>query len=329
MSLQTSSSLSSNKPQTPVQFSILNYNVNFVYTRDGLGDSNSMMVYKAILESGADLVCLQETHQGYEQFLLNYNNQELARLYPYHVFYTHGGSGGMALLSKFEFVENSEECLTLRENGVEGSWFPMHLNRVRVPIGKHSTLNHSTEFVEIQLVNIHLRPPLNDDGSATLWTAYMTNQYRLNEVQYLVSHFEKKKILQSSTEPLTSGDHTKIFKQPRIPIIMLGDYNEHDHDPALTFLTKECLYRNESTETLTPLFRDALNEFVPQTRETHRWPLKFLWGKITYWSYKRLDHCVYSVNNLKCTSCKVMDGYEDNASDHQPVLSTFALEFFQ
>lgn len=184
--------------------------------------------------------------------------------------------------TQFELVENSEECLALKENGVEGSWFPMHLHRVRLPLETISSILQNTtitnekhlasnakptpqEFIEIQLVNIHLRPPLNDNGSATLWTAYLTNKYRLNEVQYLISHFEKEKILIPIHSIRRQHDNI-IFKKPNIPIIMLGDYNEHDHDSALTFLTKECLYKHEEgTQTLVPLFRDALNEFVPQT----------------------------------------------------------------
>ena len=184
----------------------------------------------------------------------------------------------------------------------------MHLIKVRVP---YMNSNDDSNIQEVLIVNIHLRPPLNDDGSATLWTAYVTNKYRLSEVQYLMSHFVK-----SGSVNVISSEENKY--DVKMPIIMLGDYNEHDDDPALQHLTKTCCDENNFT-----IFRDALKEHVDSKRETHRWPLKFLGGYITYWSYKRLDHCVYSVKYLDCTGCKVIDGYEDNASDHQPCLSNF------
>ncbi|EFC46583.1 predicted protein [Naegleria gruberi] len=299
---------------------ILNYNVNFVYATKSKLESNALFVFHALFRSEADVICLQETHAGYESAFkqikwkdvrnldqnLNGNldekfkeEQSLISLYPHYVFYNHGAAGGMAFLSKYEFLENSQ--ITLATNAkdqygkkvVDGSWFPMHLITVKVP--EKTTGN----VKQVLLVNVHLRPPLNDDGSASLWTARMTNVYRLNEIKYLYNYLEGIGIIS--------------FGNTTCPIVILGDYNEHDNDPSCEFLK------------LSNLFQDALNEFVPQNRETHRWPLKFVWGLYTYWWHKRLDHCVYSKQFFKCLDCKVIDGYEMNASDHQPVLTT--LEF--
>jgi len=285
------------------QLIVCNYNVNFVFTRDGLGDDNSKQVFNALMESDADVICLQETHGGFEQFLLTYSQGQLTKSYPHYVFYHHGGAGGQAFFSKFPFVPGSEQIIELKQNGVEGSWFPMHLISVNVTKNGKSSV--------VQFVNVHLRPPLNDDGSAHLWTAYITNRFRLGEVRYLMEKLEEQGVV-------TLSENKEQIEGVKNAMIILGDYNEHDNDPALSWLTN----KNQSNK---QVFRDALKDYVPSSRETHRWPIKLMWGYVTYWSHKRLDHCVYSVDSLQCTNCKVLDGYEDNASDHQPIVSTFKL----
>lgn len=67
-------------------------------------------------------------------------------------------------------------------------------------------------------------------------------------------------------------------------------------------------------------FVDALHEKVPSSIETHRWPLWIFTLK------KRLDHILYSSANFVCLDCKVVKGYEEGASDHQPVVAKFAFK---
>ena len=136
----------------------------------------------------------------------------------------------------------------------------------------------------LQVANCHLRPPVNADGSAGMATARLTDQYRLGEARQLL-------------ERLTLGN----------PTVILGDFNESDGAPALAHLQED------------GAFRDALGEFVPKERETHRWPLGSLVMK------KRLDHILYQPARLECVQCYVISGYEENASDHQPVQAYFKM----
>ncbi|KAL9643065.1 hypothetical protein ABK040_003866 [Willaertia magna] len=317
----------SNNHHLTNSFSILTYNVNFVYTRDGKGDDNSKKIFKALLESNADIICLQETHPGFETFLLNYQNKQLSNIYPFIIFRHHGGSGGMAFLSKFKILENSLQYIQLERE--KGSWFPMYLIQIELfNYGNDIIVNNIVNNKIIQIVNVHLRPPLNDDGSAQLWTASFTNSYRLEEIKYLLNYLQNNNLLYSSK----NNNNTTIIDNNnyslKYPTIILGDFNENEFAPGITFLTNELtvdckVNNNEKNEN--KLFRDALKEFVPFKRETHRWPFYLPFGFI-YWSHKRLDHCIYSPYLLNCNDCKVIDGYENGASDHQPVLSSFTLK---
>jgi len=255
---------------------VLTYNVNFALARRGR-DSNAQNVINAIKESNADVVALQETHAGFEKLL----REDFSEIYPYQLYHhdARGGAGGQAFLSKMKFGQ--KDVIHVQEE-IEGSWFPVHVVDVLLP---GDATQNGTE--KLRLINVHLRPPVNPDGSAHILTARNTNKFRLAEVKRI-------------------AEHVQWHKKPELPTIILGDFNENDGAPALSWLQANFG------------FVDALHEFVPQNRETHRW--RILWG---YWLLlKRLDHLLYS--NMNCHSCQVIDGYEENASDHQPVLGEFS-----
>ena len=255
---------------------VLTYNVNFALARRTELDDRGKCVIQAITESNADIVVLQETHAGFELFF----RDAFVETYPHQYYHNHPAAGGQAFLSKFPFGEHKQIHV---QKEIEGSWFPINIMQVILP-------NSEKEERILQLVNVHLRPPVNPDGSAFIFTARNTNKYRLAEVQYLA-------------EQLHWNDEGLKY-----PTLILGDFNENDSSPALTYL--------ENTFKMV----DALKEYVPGNRETHRW--RILYG---YWLLKkRLDHILYS-EDIKCSDCHVIDGYEENASDHQPVLATIKL----
>ncbi|KAL6080028.1 Endo/exonuclease/phosphatase domain-containing protein [Balamuthia mandrillaris] len=278
-------------------FSVLTYNVNFAYAqRPSRVDPEAVRVAAALreLDEEVDVACLQETHAGWTTFLASspHGAPEFVspQRRPYKaVVNVSGGAGGIVVYSKLPILRHS--TLFPKEDGIKGSWFPMWLGELQLA-------SKGQRNKTIILAVVHLRPPLEDDGSAGIFTARRTNPIRRAELQYLAQRIEQFAAASSPTR--SSG-----------PVIVVGDFNEHDSAPGIQSIQQRLH------------LRDALNEFVPPNRETHRWP--FLKG--LYISKKRLDHVLYSSAKevLTCQACRVVDGYEEGASDHQPVVARFGV----
>eukprot|EP01012_Entosiphon_sulcatum_P059106 TRINITY_DN833_c0_g1_i1.p1 TRINITY_DN833_c0_g1~~TRINITY_DN833_c0_g1_i1.p1 ORF type:complete len:286 (+),score=44.44 TRINITY_DN833_c0_g1_i1:25-858(+) len=126
---------------------VLSYNVNFGSCYDPSlqvgSDHNREQVARAIAESSADVVCLQETHSGWEHFLW----ERLHDTYPLQRFHNPDAwlAGGIALLLRPGVILRD---LQLVPPAVEGSFFAPLVAKVQVG-----------ETVAT-VVNLHLRPPL-------------------------------------------------------------------------------------------------------------------------------------------------------------------------
>jgi len=143
----------------------------------------------------------------------------------------------------------------------------------------------------------------------------LTDKFRLAEVKYLVETF---------VESGTVG----------LPTVICGDFNENDSGGSLSYLTNNGtgggigvgLFGKPTGDTvaakLTKLkFVDAVHKYVPSGVETHRFPFPFDRNKILR---SRLDHVLYTKDKLDCLCCRVIPGFEDQASDHMPILSIFS-----
>ena len=264
-----------------ITFSLMQYNLNNVAVRC---ESRRGRVLHAIRTSNADVCLLQETNEEWQRCL----RQLTGGKYGYEFFHHPGvhdrAAGGLAILSRYK-MENIELVDIVK--AVDGSVFPAVRCDVSVPTADGVQVLH--------IANIHLRPPVNLDGSAWLETARLTEPIRIGEVKFL----------------LRSSDGSP-------PDIIAGDFNEGDSAGAIAHLRRLG-------------YRDALAAFVPKHKETHTWPF---W-KLTL--RKRLDHVLWTSSRsittsggatakLKCCGCGVLTGYVD-ASDHQPVLSNFMLDF--
>jgi endonuclease/exonuclease/phosphatase family metal-dependent hydrolase len=243
---------------------VLTYNVNYEsFTQDRCADQ----IIDAIQSSNADVVFLQETNAAWEERICE------STQYP-HSYFRHPApnerpAGGTAILSRFPIHNTS--VLHFQDQVGADSVFPACT----------ATINQ-TPLGTLRVANVHLRPPLELDGSATLSTARTTGPIRDAEVAELLK------------------------KCPQLDLVV-GDFNEGDGSNALTRL-----------ESQTGM-RDALQEFVSCSKETHRWPFgRYLTMR------KRLDHITYG-SRLQCVGCGVLTGYEVGASDHQPVLARFVL----
>lgn len=303
-------------------FDILSYNINNAASSK---PDRVRLILRAIFSSGANIILLQETNPAWEKLLLD---DAIALQYNHRYFHhpfkgdkhrpPDRAAGGIAIISQYPLKDISVIDLT---QDVSGSVFPVLVCKAMLPlsviISNDDFFNDFPELSNgshacISIANVHLRPPVNLDGSAWFDTARKTEPIRLAEVKDLVRR----------TIPKDSSLEYSINPQPELDIIA-GDFNEDNVGAALSYLSS------------THRYIDALQQFVPRRKETHTWP--FL--KNTWTLKKRLDHILWRNDmlsivtkentfrkfRLKCLGCGVLTGYESGASDHQPVLSRFAI----
>ena len=185
-------------------FSVLTYNVNWGCPRPDLAVS-------AIRDADADVVCLQETTPAWERHL----SDGLSGVYPQMTFKDAQGAGGMAILSKLPFRE-----VYYGRSAV--GWFPAWIVAAGTPAGT------------VQLVNVHLRPPLGEGGKVSAGAYLHSRDVRREEIEEASGHVE-----------------------PGLATIFLGDFNENDDGQAIGLL------RGRG-------FTDALRTFDPHAR-TWEW----------------------------------------------------------
>jgi endonuclease/exonuclease/phosphatase family metal-dependent hydrolase len=162
---------------------VVSYNVNWGFVQpENVADFLS--------EADADVICLQETHHRWEVFL----RERLSEKYPHSVFEEWGGAGGIAIMSKYKL----EEAKLIKP---KSGWFPALLAEVRTPIGL------------VQFLNVHLKPPLSDEGKVRLSALYSTPNIHLKEIEEFVA----------------KTDLTK-------PLVIAGDFNEDEGGKAIRWL---------------------------------------------------------------------------------------------
>jgi endonuclease/exonuclease/phosphatase (EEP) superfamily protein YafD len=251
-------------------FSVLTYNVNFAGGRHEHESTADSIVLNAVVEAAADVVLMQETHVGWEALISQ--RAELAQAYPHRFFMDDGmkSAGGQSILSKVPVLQQREI-----KAPVQGSWFRIWLGEF--DFGERTTW----------IASVHLRPPLDDDGTAGLLTMTRTSHVRRQELEHLLL------VLEDQGEDLSR-------------VIVAGDFNETDRHNAMDLMREHG-------------FRDAL---ALTSGHTHWWPLTALAGTQRVVLRSRLDHAMYGAA-FECLGCEIRPGCEGNSSDHLPVLVRF------
>ena len=125
------------------------------------------------------MVCLQETHSGWETYL----TEKLRDLYSYRIFRHHintsatrhdedgSHAGGMAVLSRFPLKE-----VFYGQPPVQGSFFPLLVVSVELPSGDC-----------VQLINVHLRPPISHEQKFSVRAYFSTTGVRREELNFALS----------------------------------------------------------------------------------------------------------------------------------------------
>jgi endonuclease/exonuclease/phosphatase family metal-dependent hydrolase len=192
------------KPTGPRIFSVLTYNINW-------GSPRPNLAVKVILEADADVVCLQETTPEWETYL----RSELSDRYPFGMFRHYSGAGGVAFLAKKPVVDK-------KYVSDKAGWFPGWIIQADTPLGP------------VQILSVHLRPPLGESGGLSLSAYFSIDDIHLQEVKDLYPHLERD-----------------------MPTIILGDFNEGNSGDAIKWLKNKGMM-------------DALPEFDPFAK-TWRW----------------------------------------------------------
>jgi hypothetical protein len=216
-------------------FDVLSYNINNVAA---FKPSQVRLILRAIFSSGAGIVMLQESNPAWEKLLLD---DAIALEYNHRYFHhprngdkdrpPDRSAGGIAILSRFPLEEINVVDFT---QDVSGSVFPALVFKALLPL---SFLEVKDEFYNtfptltnesiicIGIANVHLRPPVNLDGSAWFDTARKTEPIRLAEVKSLVRCTMSSHSLDDSTTPKSELD------------IIAGDFNEDNFGAALSYLS--------------------------------------------------------------------------------------------
>jgi endonuclease/exonuclease/phosphatase (EEP) superfamily protein YafD len=171
--------------ETPAgpHFTIMTYNVDFAMPC-------AEATVEAIASADADVVCLQETTPAWERLL----GERLGGRYA-HAAFRHGGAGrpgaeapgrgaGLGVLSRLPFRH-----VAARKS--EGAWSEGWVIEVHTPAGP------------VQVVNMHLRPPVTAAGAPSLAVYLQTAQTRRGEVEEFSA--------------LVAGERAAV---------VLGDFNE-------------------------------------------------------------------------------------------------------
>ncbi|MEO8700267.1 MAG: endonuclease/exonuclease/phosphatase family protein [Kofleriaceae bacterium] len=191
-----------------VKLRVMTYNVNFGLRGDRAG-------VDAAASASPDLVMLQETTPEWETAFVD----GLGARFPHHRFQAPGGrwaAGGMGMLSRWPIV-----ALDTIEGG--GGPFFAHRAIVDAPGG------------QIQILNLHLRPPMSDGGS---WVVgfFSTRGDREREAKHHITKLDLA-----------------------LPTIIVGDFNEEDEGMAIAVFKQAG-------------FASALPQFQPNA-DTWQWPV--------------------------------------------------------
>ncbi len=171
---------------------VITWNVNF-------GRTDPAVVN--ILDSlDADIVCLQETTPDWENLI----RKNLSQKYSLMMFKHCCRAGGLAVLSKFPVKTD-----TYISNPI--GWFPGWYLIFDTPLG------------DIQVLNLHLKPGINEKGKVGFLARefFKAQKLHIKELELFMKHLN-----------------------PELPILLLGDLNENDKSKALKWLTKTQGYKD-------------------------------------------------------------------------------------
>jgi len=127
--------------KAPGSLRLASYNVNW---GNGVRPTRQPeKTLKAIIDTQADIMLLQETTRYWEQQV---RQSKLSKIYPHIEFRHYPNAGGFAILAKYPFTTKHYHYPGI-------GWHPFWI------------INAKTNLGDIELVNTHLTPPLVSEGN--------------------------------------------------------------------------------------------------------------------------------------------------------------------
>ncbi|MBI1944425.1 MAG: endonuclease/exonuclease/phosphatase family protein [Deltaproteobacteria bacterium] len=157
-------------PEGAGRLTVMSFNLNYGLS----GDEDTLA---AIDVCACDIVALQEVTPAWRRAI----EARYGARYPHMHFITSEGPGGLAVLSRTR--------ITRADTLAEVTWFPAQRVIVDGPLGA------------VQVLNVHLRPPFDDDGSMVIGI-FVTPEMRKREI---------------------AAFRAQLLS---IPTIVVGDFNE-------------------------------------------------------------------------------------------------------
>ena len=216
--------------------SVLSYNVNWGFglqrskksffvdpktkgkTGKTLTSKPVKIVIRCIVKADADVVCLQETHKGWEELLMR--NKDIKKMYRYQWFnhpHEKFGGSGAGFLSKFPILKT--RVLKCEQ---EGSMAPALMCNVAV-----------CDDFRVRIVNVHLRPSISSDVPS-----HEEQQSFWNRTVFVMKSVGAYLSTAASVRLAEVKEYMKIVRNCKrsLPLLVLGDFNENENGSALTWL---------------------------------------------------------------------------------------------
>lgn len=189
---------------------------------------------EAIRKADADIVILQETTRDWEKQI----RAELTAAYPTMAFHptVSGRYGGSGFLSRVPAKD-------IAYIPSEATWFDGWIVRFETKSGP------------VQVLNVHLHPPVSEMGVPTVGAWFYTGEDRRRELIRFVA-----------------------YTDPEIPLIIAGDFNDDDASAALEFLRKRGMI-------------NALQQFDPWTNTWRLAGAELIARRLDHVVYDPSLHC--------------------------------------
>ena len=278
-------------------------------------------------KSFVDVVCMQETNETWEVFLTP------LLCHAWNVFFHNQPGnpwGGFAVLihkkSNFEMdaTSGSKNTLDITKHlagirvlpPLDPHWYPAGLIMLREKICSQSPSSHAKPPRRLQLLNVHLRAPVEVSPHKPYWWGGHANW---------VGGYFSKRVKQRRLDEIQSFANAL---DPKMPAIILGDFNEcGSKSPCLTYL-------KDGASEFTVLPKQAISTGFADQEHTstsiapvsyisrcvschanNSWRLTCCGRPVLSLDY---DHIVISAHYLKALSPAMVHN-SDSGSDHRMV----------